>query len=94
MARAGELAHARRRSAPGADRRAIGALPGTEVEFTRDPEECVHHAARDRRNLSLLLNATTVDQILAVARAGDRMPEKSTYFMPKVATGMVMYPLD
>jgi uncharacterized protein (DUF1015 family) len=68
--------------------------PGTEVEFTRDPEECVRHAARDRRNLSLLLNATTVDQILAVARAGDRMPEKSTYFMPKVATGMVMYPLD
>ena len=64
-----------------------------EVEFTRDPDEALRHAESDPRHLSFLLNATGVEQILAVASAGDRMPEKSTYFAPKVATGLVMYPL-
>ncbi|HEV8632877.1 MAG TPA: DUF1015 domain-containing protein [Chloroflexota bacterium] len=68
--------------------------PGTSVEFTRDPDEALAHAEADERNAAFLLNATGVDQILAVARAGDRMPEKSTYFAPKVATGLVMYPLE
>jgi uncharacterized protein (DUF1015 family) len=67
---------------------------GTAVEFTRDPSEAVAHARSGVGRLSILLNATGVEQILAVARAGDRMPEKSTYFYPKVATGLVMYPLE
>jgi uncharacterized protein (DUF1015 family) len=29
-----------------------------------------------------------------VADAGERMPQKSTFFYPKPATGLVMYPLD
>ena len=66
------------------------ANPGTQVEFTRDPDVCAAHAAADPRRLSVILNATTIRQIAAVARAGDKMPEKSTYFMPKVATGLVM----
>jgi uncharacterized protein (DUF1015 family) len=64
-----------------------------QVEFTRDPDEALAHAEADARHVSFLLNATGVEQILAVASAGDRMPEKSTYFAPKVATGLVMYPL-
>lgn len=66
--------------------------PGAEVEFTRDIGEALVHARGDR-GLALLLNPVGVQQILDVARAGDRMPEKSTYFFPKVATGLVMYPL-
>jgi uncharacterized protein (DUF1015 family) len=68
--------------------------PGTSVEFTRDPDEALAHAEADERHVALLLNATGVEQILSAARAGDRMPEKSTYFAPKVATGLVMHPLE
>ena len=35
-----------------------------------------------------------VDQVAAVARAGERMPEKSTYFFPKAPTGLVLRPLE
>jgi uncharacterized protein (DUF1015 family) len=70
------------------------AHPGTAVEFTRDPAEAVGHVRASQRNLAFLLNPTGVEQILTVASAGDRMPEKSTYFAPKVATGLVMYPLE
>ena len=47
-----------------------------------------------RRRGAFLLNATPVDQVLAVADAGGRMPQKSTYFYPKLPTGLVMNALD
>jgi tRNA A37 threonylcarbamoyladenosine modification protein TsaB len=34
-----------------------------------------------------------VDEVLAVADAGETMPQKSTYFYPKVPTGLVLYPV-
>ena len=37
------------------------------------------------------LPAPTVEELKAVAGAGDRMPEKSTYFWPKAITGLVIY---
>ncbi len=66
--------------------------PLVAIEFTRGPDEAVSHAS-DPNRIAIVLNPTTVQQVLATARAGDRMPEKSTYFSPKVATGMVMFPL-
>ena len=44
--------------------------------------------------LAFLLNPTPVEQVLAVADAGARMPQKSTYFYPKLPTGLVMCSLD
>jgi uncharacterized protein (DUF1015 family) len=41
----------------------------------------------------LLLNGTRVRQIRDVALADDRMPQKSTYFYPKLITGLVINPL-
>jgi len=38
-------------------------------------------------NAAFLMNATPVRQVLEVARAGARMPQKSTYFLPKITTG-------
>jgi len=40
----------------------------------------------------VLLNATKVSQVLAVADAGEVMPQKSTYFVPKVPAGLVLKP--
>ena len=42
---------------------------------------------------ALLLNATTIEQVIAVSETGDRMPRKSTFFYPKLATGVVMLPM-
>ena len=40
--------------------------------------------------LAFLVPATRADEIIAVADAGDRMPQKSTYFYPKLGTGLVL----
>src|SRR5712671_5092340 len=43
---------------------------------------------------AVLLNPTKVDQVFAVADGGDVMPPKSTYFVPKVPSGLVLRPLS
>src|SRR5260370_8170068 len=44
--------------------------------------------------VAVLLNPTRVEQVFAVADAGDVMPPKSTYFVPKVPSGLVLRPLS
>lgn len=50
-------------------------------------------AARDLNGVALLVNATPMAQLRAVSEAGELMPQKSTYFFPKLATGLVIHPL-
>jgi len=41
--------------------------------------------------MAFFLRAPEVAEMVAVAEAGERMPQKSTYFYPKVPTGLVLY---
>ena len=49
-------------------------------------------AGQDGADAVFFLEPTPVPAILAVARAGDVMPQKSTYFYPKILTGLVLNP--
>jgi uncharacterized protein (DUF1015 family) len=40
------------------------------------------------------VNPTRVDQVIAVADAGELMPQKATFFYPKLGTGLVLNRLD
>ncbi len=69
---------------------------GDRVAFTKDVAEAI--AWVDERveaaDAAFLLEATPVAEIVAVARDGDVMPPKSTYFYPKPVTGFVLNPLE
>jgi uncharacterized protein (DUF1015 family) len=64
------------------------------LRFTRDPHEAVDAVRQGRASVAFFLNPTPVQSILAVADAGDLMPEKSTYFYPKPPAGLVMRDLE
>ncbi|MGN6472409.1 MAG: DUF1015 family protein [Mycobacteriales bacterium] len=59
------------------------------VEFHHDVPAAVA-AAKASGGTALLLNPTPVADVAAVAAAGDRMPRKSTLFVPKPATGLLI----
>jgi hypothetical protein len=59
------------------------------VDFAHDVPEAVA-LARGSSGCALLLNPTPVADVAAVAAAGDRMPRKSTLFVPKPATGLLI----
>ncbi|MCH7812279.1 MAG: DUF1015 domain-containing protein [Chloroflexi bacterium] len=62
--------------------------------YTDDAQEALREVEAGRWPLAFLLNGTPVEQVLAVADAGDLMPRKSTYFAPKLPTGLVLYAFD
>jgi len=50
-------------------------------------------AAKDTTGIALICKACTMAQLRAVSHAGDLMPQKTTFFYPKLATGLVLHPL-
>jgi uncharacterized protein (DUF1015 family) len=64
------------------------------IVYTRDAHDAVQQVRRGAADLAVLVNPTRVEQVAAVALAGERMPEKSTYFQPKAPTGLVLRPLE
>lgn len=58
--------------------------------YTRDVAKAFDDVRDGRANCAFLLNATRIDEIADIAGAGEKMPQKSTYFYPKVITGHVM----
>ena len=60
------------------------------LNYTRDYDEAIERVRKGEYNCSFLLNSTKVRQIKDVAAAGEKMPQKSTYFYPKLITGLVM----
>jgi uncharacterized protein (DUF1015 family) len=79
---------------------ALGVTPeeiraGERVTYTRDAEavESAVRVGTDGASLAALLNPTPPGAMRDVAWAGDRMPQKSTYFYPKLITGLVINPL-
>jgi uncharacterized protein (DUF1015 family) len=72
---------------------AAAAVAG-RIAFTKSAAEAIAWVdeGRDGADAAFLLDPTPVADIIAVARDGDVMPQKSTYFFPKALTGLVINP--
>ena len=62
--------------------------------YIKDEEDAMAAVARGDGELAFLLNPPKVTEVKDVARVGDRMPHKSTYFYPKLLTGLVIHAMD
>ena len=61
-----------------------------DVAYTRDEQEAIDKVASGEFQLSCLLQNPTVTEVRDVASAGDKMPQKSTFFYPKLWSGLVL----
>ena len=64
------------------------------VEYTPHGATVLAACHSGRARLGICLQGTPIDTVEAIADEGGSMPHKSTYFYPKVATGMVLKPLQ
>ena len=60
------------------------------ISYTAYADDAVAHVKGGSDRVAILMNPTPVEQVLDVAMAGLTMPQKSTYFYPKMATGFVL----
>lgn len=65
------------------------------LRYSKDNTEAFE-APRTRPEVqaAFLMNATKVQEVIEVSDAGEVMPQKSTFFYPKIPSGLVLYPLD
>lgn len=64
------------------------------ISYTRDFTEAVKSVENGDNLCCFVLNPPKMTEIAEIAAAGGRMPQKSTYFYPKLATGLVINKLD
>jgi uncharacterized protein (DUF1015 family) len=64
------------------------------LNYARTPEEARAKVDAGEFDAAFLMTATPVERVRDVAAAGENMPPKSTYFFPKVLTGLVFNPLE
>jgi hypothetical protein len=65
----------------------------THVTHAHDAAAALTAVERGEAQIAFLLRPSRVDELIAVADAGERMPPKSTYFSPKVPAGLVIHDL-
>jgi hypothetical protein len=69
------------------------AVAAGAIDYTKSAAEAIAAVDRDDGvDAAFLLEPTPISAIEAVAREGDVMPQKSTYFYPKALTGLVINP--
>ncbi|MDD5428327.1 MAG: DUF1015 domain-containing protein [Candidatus Omnitrophica bacterium] len=60
------------------------------IEFSKDPFETAKAVDSNKFKAAFFLNPTKVSQVKRIAKLGERMPRKSTYFYPKQISGLVI----
>ena len=63
------------------------------IEYLRDPQMGYDAVDEGEAEFLFVLNPTRMEQVRACTAAGEKMPQKSTDFYPKVISGMVMMPI-
>ena len=65
----------------------------SHLRYVKDLGQALRDARAPGVQAAFLLNPTRVTDLQSVADAGEVMPQKSTYFFPKLASGLVDYPV-
>jgi uncharacterized protein (DUF1015 family) len=75
---------------------ALGITPqavtaGANLTYEREAGAAIEAVDSGRAQISFLLNACDVEQVMKIAMAGEVLPQKSTDFYPKLLSGITMY---
>lgn len=66
----------------------------TNLVYVKGLDDAIEEAKKDGKQMAFLLNPTKIEQVKAVATSGQVMPQKSTYFYPKLLSGLVINPIS
>jgi uncharacterized protein (DUF1015 family) len=61
------------------------------IYYYKDKKELIAQVDSGRHGLGVLLNPSTMDDVIKLAKKAEKMPHKSTYFYPKPLTGLVIH---
>jgi uncharacterized protein (DUF1015 family) len=65
-----------------------------KVKYVKDAAEAINEVDTKGAQAAFLLNATRIEQIIAIASKLEKMPQKTTYFYPKLLSGLVLNKIE
>lgn len=60
------------------------------IHYIQSVDECENEVTRGVAQIAFIVNPTKIEQVRAVAKEGHTMPQKSTFFYPKLLSGLVL----
>jgi uncharacterized protein (DUF1015 family) len=71
----------------------IDTLGTTGISYTPDAEEALRRVQAGEAATAYLLRPARIEDVFAAARRGEVLPQKTTYFFPKLISGLLLQPL-
>lgn len=65
-----------------------------DIIYTKDFQQCISTVDNREAEASFILNPVKISQLKAIALNGEKMPPKTTYFYPKVLSGLTVYQME
>ena len=78
----------------GMDPEVVAAVEPQGITYSASREEAEAAVDRGEAEAAFLLRPSPLEDVWAVARAGGVMPQKSTFFYPKLTSGLLLFPVD
>ena len=69
-------------------------VSGEHIKYTQDEDAALQSLEKDDFQAAFILNPTKAAEIQTIANGGDTMPQKSTYFYPKLLSGLIVNTID
>jgi uncharacterized protein (DUF1015 family) len=67
---------------------------GENIRYSQDEEAVLQALEKEDFQAAFILNPPKAEDILAIAGKGEKMPQKSTYFYPKLSSGLIVNKID
>jgi uncharacterized protein (DUF1015 family) len=67
---------------------------GDTLRYSQDEDAVLQTLEKEDFQAAFLLNAPKAEEVLAIAAGGEKMPQKSTYFYPKLSSGLIVNKID
>ena len=69
-------------------------VSGSTIRYSQDEEAVLQTLEKEDFQAAFILAATKKDEIQAIVAANEKMPQKSTYFYPKLSSGLIVNKID
>ncbi len=65
-----------------------------DIPYIPNSDDCGDGVASGASQIAFFVNPTKIEQVRAVAKSGNVMPQKSTFFFPKLISGLVLNKIE
>jgi uncharacterized protein (DUF1015 family) len=69
-------------------------VSGETIRYSQDEDAVLQALEKEDYQAAFILNASKAEEILTIAAGGEKMPQKSTYFYPKLISGLIVNKID